>query len=155
MQIELGGNFAEFAQRLAGDVVEGADMPLDQASASVALDAEVVHGGDELGYARDHGALERGHVFVCSAEHFLQEDVGLAQPLEQGGGVRPQHVVRFQHVGDGRRCRLFQFFNRATRGRLQVFEAAGDRLLGRISDALGALLQLAERAGHGGGGVLA
>ena len=125
------------------------------AGGGVALDAEIVHGGDELGHARHHRVLDRAHVLVRAAEHFLQQDVGLAQALEQGGGVGAQHAVGFQHVGDGRRGGLLRFLDRGYGWRLQILERARDRLLGRIGDALRALLQLAERAGHRGGGVLA
>ena len=41
-------------------------------------------------------------IFSCAPlKHFLQHDVGFAQPLEQRGGVGAQHVVRFQHLVDG------------------------------------------------------
>ena len=36
------------------------------------------------------------HVLVRAAQHLLQQDVGLAQPLEQGGRVGAQHAVRLE-----------------------------------------------------------
>ena len=59
---------------------------------------DLVHGGDEFRHAQHQRVFERAHVLVRAGQHFLQHDVGFAQPLEQRGGVGAQHVVRFQHL---------------------------------------------------------
>ena len=62
---------------------------------------DLVHGGDEFRHAQHQRVFQRAHVLVRAGQHFLQHDVGFAQPLEQSGGVGAQHVVGFQHLADG------------------------------------------------------
>ncbi len=150
VRAELVGEVAEVVQHLGGDGVERAEMLFDLGGGRAALAGQIVHGGDEFGNARRHGVLDRAHVLLSAAEHFLQQDVGLAQALEQRGGVGAQHGVRLQHVGDGRRRGLFGFLDRGLGRPVQLLERARDRRLGGFGDALGAFLQLAERARHRG-----
>ena len=101
----VAGELAEVGQHLAGDGVERGDVLVDLVARHAAALGHLVHGGDELGDAGDQRVLDRAHVLVRAAQHLLQEDVGLAQPLEQRGGVGAQHAVRFQHLGDRGRSR--------------------------------------------------
>jgi hypothetical protein len=86
-----------------------------------------------------------------AAEHLLQQDVGLAQALEQSGGVGAQHGVRLQHIGHCRRRGLLGLFDRGLGGVMQLLERSCDRQLGGFGDALGAFLHLTERARDRGG----
>ena len=102
MRVKLGRELAQVAERLGRHRLEGADVLLDLAVGGAGLQRHFVHGGDEVGHAVDQRALDLAHVLMRAAQHLLQEDVGLAQPLEQRGGVRSEHAVGFQHLRHGR-----------------------------------------------------
>ena len=103
VNVELPRQLPEVADDLGGDVAEGRDVCLDAPGGIAGRRRDLVHRGDEFGHAHHERVFQRAHVLVGAAEHFLQHDVGFAQPLEQGGGVGPQHRVRLQHFLHGRR----------------------------------------------------
>ena len=153
VRAELVGEVAEIVQHPRGHIVEGAEMLFDLGGGVAALAAQIAHGRDEFGNPRRHGVLDRVHVLLGAAEHLLQQDIGLAQPLEQRGGVGAQHGVRLLHLGDGGGRRLLGFLDRGLGRPMQFFERPRDGRLGRFGDALGAFLHLAERARHRDGRV--
>ena len=148
MLVELRRQVVQIAQHLCGHVVERAEMLFDLCGRDSALAAQIVHGGDELGHARHHRMLDRVHVLVGAAEHFLQQDVGFTQPFKQRGRIGPQHIVRFQHVGDGRGSGLLRLLDGLSGGAVQIRERPCDGRLCRLGDALGAVLKLAEALRH-------
>ena len=105
----------------------------------------VVHGRDEIGHPCDQRALDLAHVLVRAAEHLLQQDVGLAQALEQRGRIRPQHVLRLEHLGDRGRGGLLGLLDRRLGRVLQLLERARDRLRRALGRELGGLAQLLDR----------
>ncbi len=151
VRAELIGKIAEIVQHAHGHIIERAEMLFDLGGRLAALAGQVAHGGDELGNPRRHGVLDRAHVLLGAAEDLLQQDIGLAQALEQRGRVGAQHGVRLRHLGDGRGRRLLGLFDRALGRPVQFFERPRDRQLGGFGDALGAFLHLAERPRHRSG----
>ena len=127
-----------------GDFAEIGDVAFHPVGDGAGRAGDVVHGGDEFRHAQHQRVLERAHVRVRAGKHFLQHDVGLAQPLEQRRGVGAQHVVRFQHLGDRRGRRLLGMLDRRTGGGMQVVECPGDGGIGRLADAVRAFLQLTD-----------
>ena len=152
---ELRGEIAEIVQHLHGRGVEGAEMLFHLGGGRSGPLVEIVHGGDELGNARHHRVLDGVHVLVRAAEHFLQQDVGLAQPLEQRRGIGAQHAVRLHHVGHRRSGGLFRLVDNAPGRAVQIRKRARDVRLGGVGDALGAFLELPQRASDGRGRGLA
>ncbi len=108
VNVELAGKLAEIGDDLGGDIAETGDIPLHAAGGFAGRLRNLGHGADEFGHAQHQRVFERAHVLVRAAQHFLQHDVGFAQPLEQSGGVGAQHRVRFQHLLDGRRRGFFR-----------------------------------------------
>ena len=153
--IELDGKIAEIAQHLDGHIVESAQVFFHFGGGGSALAGHVVHGGDEFGNARHHRVLDRVHVLVGAAEHLLQQDIGLAQALEQGGGIRAQHAVRLQHICHGRRGGLFRLFDRRFGRAVQILKRSRNARLRGFGDALSAFLKLPQRARYCRGGGLA
>ena len=96
---------------------------------------DVVHGGDEVGHAGDQRALQRVEIVVGAGQHFLQQDVAFAQPLEQRDRVGAQDLAGFLHLGDGRDRDLARLVDRRARRLLEVLQrlvdGAGGQFAGR------------------------
>ena len=125
-------------------------MLLDLGVGGAGLLRHVVHGGDEIGHAVHQRALDLVHVLVRAAQHLLQEDVGLAQALEQRGGVGAQHAVRLEHLGDRGGGGLLRLLDGGVGLLVQVAQRLGDRGRRALGGGVGAVLQLLERAGDRG-----
>jgi hypothetical protein len=90
----MTGNIRQALEGLIGDRVEAGDVPLHLGIRRAGLLCHIIHGSDEVGNSCYQRALDPAHVIVRAAEHFLQQNIGLPQALEEGGSVRPQHVLR-------------------------------------------------------------
>ena len=100
MNVKLAGQLAEVCDDLSGDVTEIGDVCFHPPGRGASRGRDVVHRGHELRHTQHQCVFESAHVFMRTAEHFLQQDIGFAQPLEQGGGIGAEHRVRFQHLLD-------------------------------------------------------
>src|SRR6185312_9804316 len=118
---------------LAGDLAEAANVRLHAAGRFAGRHGDLVHGADELGHAQHQRVLERAHVLVRAGQHFLKEHIGLAQPPEQGGGVRAQDIVRLHDLVDGRRRGFLGLGDRLVGGLLQAGEGAVDAVRGGLA----------------------
>ena len=123
MALELRRELRQVAQHPRRYIAELADLLFHLAGGGAALLAYGIHAGDEFRDAGDQRVFQRAHVLVRAGEHFLQQDIGLAQPLEQSRGVAAQHAVGFQHLGDGGRSGLLRLFDRRM-GRLPAVPAS-------------------------------
>ena len=153
LRLELVRGRRDVAQHRSGAGEERLHLLLEARAHRAAAFADVVHRGDELADAAGQRRLDRAEILRRAAEHFLQQHVRLAQPLEQRGGVVAQHAVRFHHLGHGGGCGLLRALDRAARGRVEIGDRAVDRrgrLRARIVDDLGDLLAvLQHRLGEG------
>ncbi len=87
MNVELTRQLPQVGDDLGRDVTEGRNIRLDAPCRISCRRGNLVHCGDELGYAHHERVFECAHVLMSSTEHFLQHDVCLAQPLEKCGCV--------------------------------------------------------------------
>ena len=144
MRLELIGERGEIAEHASGHLMEVADMLFDLGAGGAAALGQFVHGGDEIGDPRHHRVLDRVHVFVGPAQHLLQQDVGLAQTLEQGRGVGAQHAVGFQHFRHGGGGGLLRLLDGRTGGVFEVLHRAREHGRGRGGGILRRALQRIE-----------
>ena len=126
--VELLSEVAQVAEHLLGHVVERADVLVHAGGRGAGPFQQIVHGGDKVRHPYRQNLLDRPEVALRTADHVLQQPVGLAQALEQRGRVRAQHAVRFHHFGNGgRRCPL-RLFDRLVGRVLQAQQPIADRL---------------------------
>ena len=88
-------------QRLRGLVVEDVELVFQHLGRGAVAHGDVVHRRDEVGDARHQRALQRVEVVVRASQDFLQQDVALAQPLEQRDRVGAQDLAGLLHLGHG------------------------------------------------------
>ena len=89
------------AEHVAGAGEERLHLLFETVAGRSGAVTDVVHRGDELADPARQVGLDLGEVLGRAAEHFLQQHVRLAQPLEQRRGIVAQHAVRFHHLGHG------------------------------------------------------
>ncbi len=141
--VELARQRVEVDQRLGGLVVEYRELVFQRLGRHAVAGRDVVHRGDEVGNAGDQRPLQRIEVVLGAGEHFLQEDVALAQALEQRDRVGAQDLAGLLHLGDGGNGDLARLVDRRARGLLQ--------LLQRLADGAGGeLAGRGDRTGHVG-----
>ena len=129
---ELAGQRAEVFQRLRGLGVEDAQLVFQRLGRDAVARGDVVHGGHEVGHARDQRALQRIEVVVGAGEHFLQQDVAFTQPLEQSDRVGAQDLAGFLHLGHRRDRHLTRLVDRRARGLLEVLQRLVDGAGGHV-----------------------
>ena len=100
MRVELGGELGQIRNGLRGHGLEAGDVALHFAVCGARFLRDLVHGGDKVGNTRHQRAFDLAHVLMRAAQNFLQQNVGFAQALEQGGGIRAQHVLGLQNLGN-------------------------------------------------------
>ena len=127
------GQRAEIFQRLRGLGVEDVQLVFQRLGRDAVARGDVVHGGDEVGHAGDQRALQRVEVVVGAGQHFLQQDVAFAQPLEQRDRVGAQDLAGFLHLGDGRDRDLARLVDRRARRLLEILQRLVDRAGGQFA----------------------
>ena len=116
VSLELAGKRAEIFQRLGGFGVEHRQLVFQRLGRKAVARADVVDGGHEVGHAGDQRAFQRIEIIVRAGKHFLQQDIALAQPLEQRDRVGAQNLAGFLHLGHCRDRDLTRLVDRR-RGR--------------------------------------
>ena len=86
--LELAGERAEIFQRPRGFGVEDGQLVFQRLGGDAVARGDVVHGGHEVGHARDQGALERIEIVMRAGKHFLQQDIAFAQAARTGRPYR-------------------------------------------------------------------
>jgi len=145
MGVELTGERGQIGDGLCRHLLERGDMALHLAVGRPGLERDVVHRRDEIGHARDQRAFDLAHVLVRPAENLLQQDICLAQPLEQRGGIRAQHVLGLENLGDCGGGALLGLLDCGLRGLLKLAQGARDCLRGALGGHLGGLPELLDR----------
>ena len=125
MGFELARQRAEILQRLRRLGVEDGELVFQRLGGDAVARGDVVHGGHEVGHAGHQRALQRVEVVVGAGQHFLQQDVAFAQPLEQRHRVGAQDLAGLLHLGDGRDRDLTRLVDGRTRGLLEVLQRLG------------------------------
>ncbi len=120
--LELAGQRAEIFQRPRGLGVEDGQLVFQRLGGDAVARGDVVHGGHEVGHARDQGALERVEIVMRAGEHFLQQDIAFAQPLEQGDRIGPQDLAGFLHLGHCRDRHLTRLVDRRPGGEFELLQ---------------------------------
>ena len=116
-----------FSSALCGLAVEDVQLVFQRLGRDAVARGDVVHGGHEIGHAGDQRALQRVEVVVRAGQHFLQQDVAFAQPLEQRDRVGAQDLAGFLHFGHGGDRDLARLVDRRARRLFEVLDRLVDR----------------------------
>ena len=152
MTVEVHHDVAELAQHLGTDILERVDVVADLVRRRTGAVEQLVHHFDEPVDARRQALLDGSEVVLGAAQHLADEGVGLAQPLEQRGGVGPQHSMRFENLGDRRDSDLLRLLDRALRRLVEFLHPLRDRrdrFLHRLTRDLLQFLRALRQVGDG------
>ncbi|MBV6489013.1 MAG: hypothetical protein GHHEDOFH_02990 [Pseudorhodoplanes sp.] len=119
VHVELAGEVAEVLGHLAGDALEGLDLVRHALGDVAGAAGGVVHHGGEFRHPAGERGLQPVHVLLRTRQHFLQQDIGLAQTLEQPAGIVAQAVVRLHHFRHRRGGHRLRALDGVLRGGMQ------------------------------------